>query len=71
MKCPVCGCQNFYVKDPDDEYETCEFELRNGKIEYSTDADAAECPDIQENTETFCDKCSWHGKLKELIETPE
>ena len=28
MKCPQCGCEKFYVKDPDDEYETYEFAWR-------------------------------------------
>jgi len=27
MKCPVCGSLNFFVKDPDDAYETYDFEL--------------------------------------------
>ena len=32
MKCPVCGCIKFYVKDPADEYETYEFECNDGVI---------------------------------------
>ena len=32
MKCPVCGSLNFFVKDPDDEYETFEFELKDATI---------------------------------------
>jgi len=31
MKCPVCSCANFYIKDPEDEYETYEFELKDGQ----------------------------------------
>ena len=66
MKCPVCGCQNFFVKDPQDEYETIEFELQNGRIEFKSAADSSNCPEVHDGTETFCDNCSWHGKLKEL-----
>jgi hypothetical protein len=69
MKCPVCGCVNFFVKDPDDEYETYEFELQNGEICYDPGDDDAAAPELQDDTETFCDKCAWHGKLKELKST--
>ena len=32
MKCPLCGCVSFYVKDPDDAYETYEFDWRDGRV---------------------------------------
>ncbi len=66
MKCPVCGCQGFYVKDPDDEFETYEFTLGDGGISFESGTDAAEAPALEDGTETFCNKCSWHGKLGEL-----
>ena len=65
-KCPVCGCLQFYVKNPDGPYETCEFECRDGEIVFSSDVDDAEKPDIGGDTETFCDKCVWHGEFNEL-----
>ena len=34
MKCPVCGCEKFFVKDPDDEYESYEIELKEGQIAF-------------------------------------
>ena len=34
MKCPICGCEKFYLKDPDDEYETYEFELSDGEVAF-------------------------------------
>jgi len=37
MKCPDCGAQRFYVKDPEDHYTLCEFSLENGRIEYLHD----------------------------------
>ena len=66
MKCPVCGCLNFFVKDPEDEYETYEFELRDGNICYDSRDDDSDNPEIRDDTETFCNQCAWHGKLKEL-----
>jgi len=66
MKCPQCGCEDFYVKAPDDEYETCELKMRDGRVEFTSAADASRCPELREETETFCDRCSWHGKLHAL-----
>ncbi|MCP4339764.1 MAG: hypothetical protein GY799_12950 [Desulfobulbaceae bacterium] len=66
MKCPDCGCQSFYVKDPEDQYELFEFELKEGKIirsEQETDSNPLE---VGEETETYCDKCAWHDKFKTL-----
>ena len=66
MKCPLCGCEKFYIKDPDDEYETYEFGWRDGNVEFSTDVDASDCPEFSDDSEIFCDQCSWHGDTKEL-----
>lgn len=66
MKCPLCGCVEFFIKDPDDEYETYEFGWRDGNVEFGADVDSSGCPEIYDDTETFCDKCSWHGSVKEL-----
>jgi len=30
-KCPSCGSQTFYVRDPDYRYEIFEFDLQEGK----------------------------------------
>ena len=32
MECPYCSSRNFYLKNPDDEYETYEFDFREGKV---------------------------------------
>ena len=66
MKCPLCGCQTFYVKDPDDEYETCEFELRDGRVQFTGEDEASCSPEVGDDSETYCNKCSWHGKLEDL-----
>ena len=65
-KCPTCGCKVLYVKDPDDAFETYEFECRDGKICFDPDVDAAVVPEISSGTETYCTKCSWHDKFNKL-----
>tara|TARA_Y100000589_G_C26603687_1_gene407363 strand:+ start:72 stop:287 length:216 start_codon:yes stop_codon:yes gene_type:complete len=66
MKCPDCGAQRFYVKDPEDQYTISEFSLENGEIEY-LDGEADESPlQVTDDTETFCDRCAWHDKFKTL-----
>jgi hypothetical protein len=59
---------NFYIKDPDDEYETYEFEIREGRVAFSFEDEASLAPEVEGETETYCNKCSWHGKLKELTD---
>ena len=67
MKCPACSCVSFYIKDPDDEYETHEFELVNDEVAFGSDDEASPNPEVHDDTETYCNKCSWHGKFKEII----
>lgn len=66
MKCPVCSATRFYVKNPDDAYETYAFEIVDGKIVFDEEISEADRPEIDEDTEIYCDTCAWHGKLKEL-----
>ena len=65
-KCPVCGCKQFYVKNPEDEYDIYEFECKEGKVCFDTDMDASETPEVNESTETFCNDCAWHDKFDKL-----
>lgn len=66
IKCPTCGCRKFYVKDPADEYETCEFECRDGEIVFASEEAGCGPPELTAATETFCDRCAWHGAFGEL-----
>lgn len=67
MECPFCGCQSFYVKDPDDEYETHAFDVNGGEIIFSQDGpDVDSPPAVGDETESYCSRCAWHGKIKEL-----
>jgi len=67
MACPLCGCDRFYVKNPEDEYETFEFDLKNGEVHFTSEEAQSDCPEIREDTETYCDNCAWHGKRKEIV----
>jgi hypothetical protein len=66
MECPLCGCQDFFVKNPDDEFETYEFSVASGHVRFNSETAAAPTPEVQESTETFCNKCSWHGAFQQL-----
>ena len=37
MECPLCRCEKFYLKDPDDPFETYEFTWRDGEILFECD----------------------------------
>ncbi|NWF53955.1 MAG: hypothetical protein HXY45_04080 [Syntrophaceae bacterium] len=66
MECPYCRSRNFYLKDPQDEYETYEFDLREGEIEFlDNDGPAPPIP-VEEDTPVFCNRCAWHGKMGDL-----
>jgi hypothetical protein len=67
MVCPICGCEHFYVKNPDDEYEICEFDLKSGQAVFTSEEDESWRPELTEATVSYCDNCAWHGKLSELI----
>lgn len=64
MICPDCGSQEFYVKDPEDQYNISEFELIDGEIVHSTAEQ--DLLNIVDDTETFCNRCAWHDKFKTL-----
>ena len=50
MACPLCGCEQFYVKNPDDEYENCEFDLKNGQVLFASEEDESWRPELTEAT---------------------
>jgi hypothetical protein len=67
MKCPDCGAQRFYVKDPEDQYNIFEFDLQEGEIVFTdSQVESEQPPEVDEETETFCDRCAWHDKFKSL-----
>jgi hypothetical protein len=66
LKCPLCGSNSFYAKDPTDPYEIYEFDLSEGKMIFSSEVDESDLPEVDQETETYCNRCAWHGKLKTL-----
>lgn len=66
MACPVCRCEKFYIKNPQDSFETREFEYKNGQINY-TDEDG-DAPDLEvtQECEIYCQRCAWHGPVKQM-----
>lgn len=65
-KCPDCGAQHFYVKNPEDQYDLFEFELKDGEIIEPDNEPDSNPIEVKEETETYCDRCAWHGKFKIL-----
>lgn len=66
MKCPTCGCEKFYIKDEDDEYEIYEFTTFEKKIVFDENFGQQKTPKISGETQTFCNQCAWHGKFVTL-----
>ncbi len=64
MQCPVCKSLTFYVKDIDDEYETYRFDFRDNQVCFDPEVNPSDIPELTGETETYCDKCAWHGKFK-------
>ncbi len=66
-RCPYCGSQSFHLRDPQDQYEIYEFDLRHGKAFFIPSEEGnAQPPDITDDTETYCNLCSWHSKFNAL-----
>jgi hypothetical protein len=55
------------VKNPDDEYDMCEFDLKSGQAVFASEGDESWRPVLTDATVSYCDNCAWHGKLRELI----
>jgi len=66
MKCPYCNSEKFYVKDPEDEYEVYAFKCLDNVVHFEDVVDENAAPQVTADTETYCDRCAWHGKLSEM-----
>ena len=49
-----------------DEYETYDFELKGEEVAFNPEAAESNSPEVQSDTEVFCEKCSWHDKFQKL-----
>jgi hypothetical protein len=65
-KCPACQSENFYLKDPDDEYEIFEFALREGEMNFLENEGSKDLPPLRDETQIFCNRCAWHGRKTDL-----
>lgn len=66
MKCPTCGSKTFYVKDPEDEYTVYVFTCEAGEVCFDPSIGDAAPPELSEDTETYCNQCSWHDSFKKI-----
>jgi hypothetical protein len=66
MKCPDCNSEKFYVKNPEDEYEVFTFQCPDNVVCFDADVDEAAAPEVGSDTETYCERCAWHGKLSDM-----
>ncbi len=66
MKCPVCGCGKFFVKDPEDHFSMFTFEIKDTRPIFDDPEEEAEAPEVVGETETFCTKCAWHDRMEKL-----
>ena len=65
-KCPICGSNEFHVKNPDDVFDVCQFECRDGRIVFAPDLEPAEIPEICNETIAYCNRCAWHDRFDRL-----
>jgi hypothetical protein len=65
-KYPACQSDAFYVRDPEDEYETFPFEVRGGEIVFREREAPQAPPALEGETRIFCDRCAWNGKKSDL-----
>jgi len=54
MKCPVCGCEYFYVKNPDNPHKYYQFTCKNGETHFSAEVNEDEVPEITDEIQTHC-----------------
>lgn len=66
MKCPTCGSEIFYLKDPNDESEVIEFEIQDGEVIFDPDLDIKGLPKIVADTAIACIQCTWKGPFSKL-----
>ena len=66
MACPICKSDQFYVKDPEDDFGIYEFQLKDGEIAFEDADTEAEADEIGDKREIYCQRCAWHGKKDAL-----
>jgi hypothetical protein len=54
------------VKDPDNSFDFWEFDVSNGRISFDDEDAADEAPEMTDDREVYCRRCSWHGKIETI-----
>ena len=68
MKCPVCGCEYFYVKNPDNPHKYYQFTCKDGEVHFSAEVNEDEVPEITDEIQTHCVQCVWQGEYGKLVD---
>jgi hypothetical protein len=68
MECPDCRSPGFYVKDPEDQYNVCDFTMKDGEIVFTNLESESDVLEVSDDNETFCCRYAWHDKLKTLTQ---
>ncbi len=63
MACPICKSNDFYTKNPDDDLDIFEFRYEDGRVHYEDEDAESDAPQMSENSEIYCQRCTWHGKI--------
>ena len=66
MACPLCKSQQFYIKNPEDSFETYDFELEDGRLRFDDPESAPTTDQIEKEEEIFCQRCAWHGPFDKI-----
>jgi hypothetical protein len=66
MACPICKSDHFYVKDPDDEFETYEFQVQKEGLDFQDPDQKELASPLVATGEIYCSRCSWHGLKKQI-----
>ncbi len=66
MTCPVCDCEYFYVKDPDNPSKYYKFKCDAGEIVFEEEGAIDHLNDAESEIMAHCIQCVWQGKLDEL-----
>jgi hypothetical protein len=66
MACPICKSGEFLVKDPENSFDFWEFDISDGRIRFNDEDGQNDAPEMTDDREVFCRRCSWHGKIETI-----
>ena len=66
MKCPVCDCKYFNLKDPDNPYRYYKFKCDGEDVVFEDDVTVDQLDQNGAAMTAHCLQCVWQGSLAEL-----